>query len=188
MRILFVMLATASLVASCGSDGVEVGDDASLEVMMEVTDASLYAQMLVAEELLLRGDDSVDAMVATQLLEDAQDYVRTYREGAHRLEVMDFGVRAAHGLGKLPEEEKFLRMQAEEFYDHDRCQDFMYLRANVLLQMGSIDGAERVFNDVIQRFPDSQWAEDSKAQLITLRMTDTELIEYFESLSITAAE
>jgi len=180
MRKLVLQLTIATMLFSCGSD--ERAADIDMVSADLATDKLLYEDIVKHHNKLLNNDGTANKLMATELYVMAVDYLDKFPDSESRFEVMEYARAASAGADNFRNTEQMLKMMIEEFPDHELRPEKMSLRAFTLWHLGDIAGSTKIYEQIIQEYPNSDWAKDAKGSLRMneLGTEDGKLPAYFE--------
>ncbi len=180
MRKFVLQLTIATMLFSCGSD--EPVTEVGIVSADAPTDKLLFEDIVKHHNKLLNNDGTANKLMATELYDMAVDYLDKFPNSESRFEVMEYARAASAGADKFRDTDRILKMMIDEFQDHELRPEKMSLRAFTLWHLGDVEGSTKIYEQIIQEYPNSDWASDAKGSLRMndLGTEDGKLPAYFE--------
>ncbi len=174
MKIKFVLFfATAALMTACGGASPE-----EQQVQQEKEELSTKIDSL--ENVLFGQEVNVDREVAAQLLQSYIKYTDTYPADDRSADYLYKGAGIARGVGVHSRALKMYQKILSDYPEFEKQPETYFLIAFTYdNDLKEIDQAKSAYQEVIQKFPEHEFAEQSKERLKTIDLTDEELIELF---------
>ena len=178
-RINQVLVIAILAFAACHSGEVEVQDDSTPATLKRNKEEKL-AEIAALEKAVEEDQTVADLLSRQQLLVAYAEYVNfNNRED----EVPEFLFRAskiAVEIGKPRRAVEYLINLHDGFPNYERRVEAVFMVAfiyeNVLNDRGQ---AEKYYEQVVELYPESPWAEDARASMKLLYLTDEEKINMF---------
>jgi len=186
MKILLGLVLAIGL-AGCGEAVQEAPVNTSaLEEIAPPTETEIIESMRqLHEELFREKGNSLNQLNATTLLDQALLFEARFQSSENRLEALKYGEAAARGMGHLTEANKFLKIILKENPEIEDRPFYLSLRAHTLNELGQPKEATKIYQQIVDEFPGTDWAVDAQGNLTgaSIEMTDEEMIEFLDKVN-----
>ncbi|TVR38578.1 MAG: hypothetical protein EA392_08875 [Cryomorphaceae bacterium] len=163
----------AILITACGGSASEQ-EQAKNEM------ESLAHRIDSLEQVLFSHESRVDREAAAQLLQSYIKFVDTYPTDERAPHFLYKGAGIARGVGVHNRAIEMYFRILDDYPDFGKDPEIYFLIAFTLdNDVKDIEGAKGMYNEVIARFPDHEFAVQAEERLKTIDLTDEELIELF---------
>lgn len=161
------------LVSSCG------GDDKS-ENRTPVNRQDLI-NIIKSGEKELYASMQVDNVKGNMMIANYIDFANNFPKDTLTPVFLFKAAEVATATEQYPQALEYYKRITDNFPDYTLYQESLYLQAYLLDNFINDDAqAKAVYEQVIQKYPDSNFAKDSKDAINNLGKTDEELIREFE--------
>lgn len=117
---------------------------------------------------------------AIKLLEGTNNFAERFKENSERRAIIYRGVMAARGLGNNNEAIRLLDKILTEYPNDNKKVDVLFEKAFLLDEkIKKTEKAKAIYSQIAKEYPTHQFGIDSKARLITIDMTDEQLLDFF---------
>ncbi len=149
--------------------------------LTELTETELKDSVYKLESNLLNQNLKADIEIAKQLQEATNQYAERFPESPNREDILYKSVLAARGMEKPYFAIQTLSKLIIEYPQSKHLVDYLYEKASIFdFQLNAKEEAKKIYGQIVKDYPDNQWADDSKARLETIDLSDDELIKKFE--------
>lgn len=170
-NVLFV--AIALLMAACGGMSEQ-----EMEVKQEKEE--LVHRIDSLENLLFGQEANVDREVAAQLLQSYIQFTDTYPTDERSPDFLYKGAGIARGVGVHTRALKMYQRILEDYPEFGKQAETHFLIAFTYdNDLKEVELARAAYQEVIDQFPEHEFAEQSAERLKTIDLSDEELIELF---------
>jgi len=170
MRILLVSLMLATI-AACGSGGKTPEEKAAEESKTNI--AKLEA------EVFSNPDMPIDTEKGKQLLGAYLDFSNIHRQDSMAPEYMFKAAEMAMNLRNFTQSIEILKNLRDGFPKFSKASDVCNWIAFIYdFEINDKTKAREAYNDIITLFPNHRYADDARARLETIHMTDEEWMEW----------
>lgn len=167
------LLAAAVLMAACG------GTSAEEEQVKQETE-ELATRIDSLENLLFGQESKVDKEVAAQLLQSYLKFTDTYPADDRTPDYLYKGAGIARGVGVHSRALKMYQRILEDYPEFGKQAETSFLIAFTYdNDLKEIERAKEAYNQVIEQYPDHEFAAQARERLKTIDLSDEELIELF---------
>lgn len=175
MRIaFFIGIGMSLLLAACG-DSVS---EKELEVKHEKD--ALAMQIDSLETILFGQESRIDREAAAQLLQSYIQFTDTYPADDRSADYLYKGAGIARGVGVHSRALKMYERILSDYPEYKKQAETQFLIAFTFdNDLNEKDLAREAYNKVIEKFPEHEFAAQSRERLKTLDLSDEELIELF---------
>lgn len=150
----------------------------------ELTELELKDSIYLLENNLLDKDLKADIETAKLLQEATNYFADKFPNSEDREDILYKSVLAARGMNKPYFAIQTLSKLIIEYPNSKHLVDYKYEKASVFdFQLNAKGEAKKVYQEIVDNHPDSEWVDDSKARLETIDLSDEELIKKFEELN-----
>jgi len=181
MKKLLILLAVASFgFASCGE---KESDGSSSEGVEQLDDkAQLMADIEVIEkELFSMKDEKIMQGKANKILALYKKFANEYREDPEAPECLFKAAEVSMGLENYEHSVQLFNRARNEFPDFNKAAECLYIQGFVYdYHMDQKGKAKEIYQEVIDTYPDHQFAGDAQLAIDALGMSDEDLIRMFE--------
>lgn len=189
---LLVFLIITFIISSCGD---EKKDDETKHLTNEevraegyvnldtLTESQLKDRVLSLERIMLDSATlNTNRENSIKLLEAANKFGERFESSSHREGILYRGTLAARGLEKYHEVIRIFDVLIKDYAKSERFPEYLYEKAHVLDEyIQNNEKAKRIYTQLSEEFPNHHYGQQSKDRLVTIDMTDEELIEYFKT-------
>jgi TolA-binding protein len=181
-RLLFLVIVV--LMAACDSGNGDKTSEQSADDKQEILDQiAEYEQHAFAEKVRM------DKTAGHQLLILYKKFANNYHDDPLAAEYLFKAGEIARNLGKYQQALSLFTNVHDGFPDYDKKVETAFIIAFIYdNDLNDREMAQKQYEKVIEFYPDHQFAKDAQARLLTLYMTDEELIKFFKEKNATAAE
>jgi TolA-binding protein len=164
----------AILLASCGGSG------ASEEQQVKKEKDELAFRIDSLENVLFGQSTNVDREVAAQLLQSYIKFIDTYPADSRCPDFLYKGAGIARGVGVHMRALKMYQQILSDYPEFPKQAETQFLIAFTYdNDIKDIESAKIAYQDVMERYPDHEFAKQAEERLKTIDMSDEELIELF---------
>jgi tetratricopeptide (TPR) repeat protein len=175
--ILLLAIATV-LFAACGNN------DSNTTVVKNNTKEMVTDPLLIeinSLEKKAQADTIFDRNTGLRLLQAYQTYYNKNGKDSLSLHYLFEGARVASALGKYQKAIDMFITYHDLITDEEKKAESSYLVAfSYDAHLNNSEKAIEYYNEVIERYPQSKWAEQSKAALHLVGKSDEDLIKFLE--------
>lgn len=183
-RLSFIALVLTAVFAwSCSSNSEESADGEKKEGFEKKYTKSERLQIIDELQEKAFSNDSVmpKRALANDLMRNYFEYKNLYPKDSVSPEFLFKGGQVAMSIGKYHKAIEVFNVIYEGYPDYNKRVEALNLVAfNYDYNLKDRNQARKVYEFIVQNFPEHHLAEDAAARLTTLEMSDQELIEYFE--------
>lgn len=168
-----LLVAVTVLMCSCGSD--EKTADQSVTSRQELIDA------IKKTEKELFASIQVDNTKGNIMIANYIDFANQFPKDTLTPVFLFKAAEVATATGQYPQALEYYKRITDNFKDYKFYVESLYLQAYLLDNFLNNDArAKEVYEQVIQKYPDSNFSKDSKDAINNLGKTDEQLIEEFK--------
>lgn len=147
----------------------------------ELSEIELKDSIYSLEKRLLNKQLNTNIQTAKLLQEASNHFADKFPNSEDREDILYKSVLAARGMNKPYFAIQTLSKLIIEYPNSKHLVDYKYEKASVFdFQLNAKGEAKKVYQEIVDNHPDSEWADDSKARLETIDLSDEELIKKFE--------
>lgn len=183
-------LVLAITLVSCSSEKEEEKDEEKTEQKKETVTLKQkappsqeeLAKMIAAKEAVLF-DEKKQAKkdIANEMIVLYQDYATYYPDADDAAEMMFRCSDVARSINRHNISLQMLQKIIDHHKDYDKYVHALYFKAFFLDNVfHKKEEAKAAYFQVVQEFPNHQYAEDSKSRLATIDLSDKEMIKMFK--------
>lgn len=169
-----VLAFTAAALVSCGN-----GNQAETQEKQTVTKETMQ-QNIEQVEKKAQGHTELDLSTANSLITLYSDYAKNNPDDPKTPEYLFKAGRIATTLRQGKQAVDYFQ-RAYSYPNFEKAPDALFLQGFVYESvMNDTTNAKRVYEEVMAKYPDTQFAQDAKASIDNLGKTPEELIREFE--------
>ncbi len=176
MRILFVLLLSVVLLASCQTDSakapsIETMDATTLGKKIEETRNQIYNEK----------DNKFDSQKAMEYIQYCQSYATKAPKDPNAAKYLFQAAETARSIKKYNRALAIYDQIYKDFNSYSKAPQAMFLKAFTLdSEMQQFDKAKALYEEFIAKHPQDEFADDTKFLLENLGKSDEEIIKQFE--------
>ncbi len=182
MKRIWYLFGISLLIVACeGSEPIPPEEAIKEEVEGPSAD-NMYLHITTLYKEMIPDNKPVDKIKANQVYELGMSFLNKFPDHEKREEVMFYAENGAKHLGDLRKADGVVQMWLAENPKHDLRAEKLSTHAFLLSQLNDIAGAKKVYQKVIDEYPDSEWAGIARGELNLLNFDGDlkELPDYFE--------
>ncbi len=173
MKKYILIFSVVAIFYSCGNDEKvaekTVATRAELLNIIKSQEKDLYAAMEI---------DNVKANIA---LANYLDFVEAYPNDTLAPVFLFKAAEIATATGQYPQAYEYYEKITKNYPAYKMIQESLYLQAYLLDNfLNNDEKAKSVYEEIIQKYPDSNFAKDSKDAIYNLGKTDEQIIKEFQ--------
>ena len=174
MKIQYAMIfAVAVFMTACGGTSPE-------EQQVQQEKEQMATRIDSLENILFGQEVNVDREVAAQLLQSYIKFTDIYPADERSADYLYKGAGIARGVGVHSRALKMYHKILSDYPEFKKQAETYFLIAFTYdNDLKEIELAKSAYQEVIQKFPEHEFAEQSKERLKTIDLSDEELIELF---------
>lgn len=181
MRQIVLMLALISLIGACGEGSNPADQAAPKETPDLKSDKNVKTRQIVDLEAAVDADESgQDIKLRQRLLVAYSDFVNFHHTDEMAPEYLFRAAKLANEVGKPRRAIEYLVNLHDGYPSYERKTEAAFLVGFIYENvLNDRPMAEKYYEQVVELYPESNWAEDARLSLKLLYLTDEEKIAIF---------
>jgi outer membrane protein assembly factor BamD (BamD/ComL family) len=175
---LFLAASIALVIASCGHDQTKTTDQ---PVEKGGLPAEQYMAQIKQLETEMHKSPELKDSTALLAVQTYSDYAKFYPNDTISPDYLFKAAEISTGLKKYKQSLEFYQTITSKYPSFKYIKESLYLQAFLLDNFLNDDaGAKTIYEEVISKYPDSNYAKDAKSAIGNLGKTDEQLIQEFQ--------
>lgn len=181
MRRIFIWITFLGLLSACGGDETPAGKAAEQSSTDLKSDKTSKMRLISDLEAAVKEDESgEDIKLRQQLLVAYSDFVNFHNTEEMAPEFLFRAAKLANEIGKPRRAIEYLVNLHDGFPRYERRTEAVFLIGFIYENvLNDRPMAEMYYEQVVELYPESSWAEDARLSLKLLYLTDDEKIQIF---------